>query len=70
MSAGLGLPRLKRHTMVIVTSVAPKDILNVDRSKPKPKSDIAREGLYIFGGLDETEQAQGKLIYIDTSSLF
>ena len=69
MSAGLCLPKLKRHTIILVTSQPPRDILNVDRGKPKPRSDIAKEGLYIFGGVDETEQSQGKLIYVDTSSV-
>ena len=55
--------------MTLVTSHPPKDILNVDRAKVKGKSELAREGLFIFGGMDESEQSQGKLIYIDTSRL-
>ena len=54
--------------MVLVTSQPPKDILNVDRLKPRTKSNIAREGVYIFGGVDQSEQAQGKLVYFDTGN--
>lgn len=67
MSSVLNLPPLKRHTMVVVTSNSPKELVSIDRGKLKSKTDIAREGLYIFGGADDENISQGKLIYVDTS---
>jgi hypothetical protein len=53
--------------MVVVTSNSPKELVSIDRGKLKSKTDIAREGLYIFGGADDENISQGKLIYVDTS---
>ena len=58
MSKNTVFPKLKRHTMMPV----------FNKIKKKKKRSVAREGIYIFGGIDDKGKPKNSLYLIETYS--